>query len=263
MDIKMIVTDLDQTLLQTDKTLSPYSQEVFKKCKEQGIHVAIATARSEQQAKRYIDLLKPDIVISNGGSLVKYRGEIIYKCMLSIEISNQIITECALNSKCGDIAVQTETAYYSNGINFNTYGADFSHAQFNDYTIPLNCMTHKISVEIFDKIYANELALKYSNCNFIGFSGESWYRFAHEAATKLKAIIKISEYFNIDLKQIIAFGDDYNDVEMLKECYGVAVSNANKEAKTVAKYITKSNDDDGVAWYIDRNILEYLYTSES
>ena len=254
-DIKIIVTDLDKTLIRTDMTISQYSLNVFNKCKKEGILIALATARSEEQAKRYIELIKPDIVISNGGSLAKYVGKTICKSMLSVEISNQIIKDCIDDSNFGDVVVQTEKEYYSNGKNFDKYGIDFSHAQFNDYAYPLKSMTHKISVEIFDQNSAKELASKYTDCDFIGFSGENWYRFAHKDATKMKAIDKLTKYLKIGLKQVVAFGDDYSDMQMLKDCYGIAVANAIKEVQAIAACVTKNNDEDGVADFIDRNIL--------
>ncbi len=253
--INMIVTDLDKTLIRTDKSISQYSLEVFDQCKEKGILIALATARSEEQAKRYIELLKPDIIISNGGSLARYQGKTIYKSLLSIELSNQIIKECILNSNCGDIVVQTDTAYYSNGKDLSKYGSDFSHAQYNDYSDSLNSMTHKIAVEVFDENFTNALTSQYPDCSGIRFSGERWYRFAHKDATKLKAINKLIKYLDFKLEEVVAFGDDYNDIEMIKNCYGIAVANAINEAQAIAKYVTMSNDEDGVADYIDRYIL--------
>ncbi len=108
----------------------------------------------------------------------------------------------------------------------SNYGSDFSHAQYNDYSDSLNSMAHKIAVEVYDENFTNTLTSKYTDCNCIGFSGESWYRFAHKDATKFKAINKLTKYLGIELEEVLAFGDDYNDIEMLKHCHGIAVANA-------------------------------------
>jgi Cof subfamily protein (haloacid dehalogenase superfamily) len=254
-NIKMVTTDLDQTFLRTDKSISQYSLDIIKKCKERGILIAIATARSEQEAEKYINLIKPDIVISNGGALVRYRDRIIYNCMLSASISDKLIQDCMANSNVGEITVDTGNSYYSNSKDLNQY-VEYSNAQYNNYVVPLNSMTYKISVVFFDKNSAVELASKYPECSFLGFHGENKYRFAHKDATKFLAINELIKHLNINLKQVVIFGDDYNDIEMLKNCSnGVAVSNAIKEVLSVATHITKSNDEDGVARFINQNIL--------
>jgi Cof subfamily protein (haloacid dehalogenase superfamily) len=254
--VKLIITDLDQTFLKTDKSISQYSLEVIKECKERGINIAIATARSEKAAKKYIDLIKPDIVISNGGALVKYKEQVVYKCMLSAFISDKLIKDSIINPNVGEITVETENAYYWNSDDLCKSGNDYSHAIYNDYSTPLDCPTYKITIEVFEKNTATELAAKYHECNYVTFSGGRWYRFAHKNATKIYAINELLQYLHIDLNQVAAFGDDYNDIDMLKTCgYGIAVSNAIDEVLKVATHITSSNDKDGVAKFIKENFL--------
>ena len=187
---------------------------VIEECKRQGVVIAIATARSEKEAERYIDLIKPDIVISNGGALVKYKEDIVFESMLSASISDELIRDCILNPNVGEITVATESAYYWNRHDLSEFGNDYSHAIYNDFTKPLNCPTYKITVEIFEENAADELAAKYPQCDFIHFSGEEWYRFAHKNATKGYAISKLLQYLHIGFDEVAAFGDDYNDVDI-------------------------------------------------
>jgi hydroxymethylpyrimidine pyrophosphatase-like HAD family hydrolase len=75
-------------------------------------------------------------------------------------------------------------------------------------------------------------------------------------ATKWNAVQAVSEHFNIPTADIVAFGDDYNDVEMLRGCgIGVAVANAINEAKSVADHICDTNENDGVAKWLEENVL--------
>ena len=255
--IKLIITDLDRTLLRTDKSISNYSLDVIRRCKEQGIFIAIATARSERAAAKYIELINPDIVISNGGALAKCKDEVIYKCMLSAQVSDSLIKDCVMSSNIGEITVETESGYYSNSEEINKFGEDYTHAKYNDYSKSLKCMTYKITVEVFESKAAEELASKYPQCSFLTYVGEDWCRFAHRDATKINAINKIVKYLNINLEEVAAFGDDINDLGMIKHCgQGIAVSNAIKEILECASHITGSNDEDGVAAYIRENFLE-------
>ena len=75
-------------------------------------------------------------------------------------------------------------------------------------------------------------------------------------ARKLNAIRVVADYYGVTLAETAAFGDDYNDVEMLRACgVGVAVANAIDEAKSAADQICGDCDDDGVARWIEENLL--------
>ena len=78
----------------------------------------------------------------------------------------------------------------------------------------------------------------------------------NKTATKEHALKKAAEYFNVPLADVIAFGDDINDIEMLKTAgIGVAVGNAISAVKEIADYVCGTNDNDGVAVWIEENIL--------
>jgi hydroxymethylpyrimidine pyrophosphatase-like HAD family hydrolase len=70
MNIKMIVTDLDRTLLRTDETISEYTKSVFRRCQNMGIKVVFATARSLESSQHYRIELNPDGDIVTGCCLV-------------------------------------------------------------------------------------------------------------------------------------------------------------------------------------------------
>lgn len=255
MAIKMIVTDLDRTLLRTDKSISDYTVSVFNKCREKGILTAIATARSETAARRYIEWINPDIVVSCGGALVRLGNKIIYRSVLSADISDELTCELLYNSNVGYITVETDNGYY---VSYSEPAdhPDYNHGIYNDFKAPLGKDSYKITVEIFDDNTANLFANKYKECGMIKFSGESWYRFANKNADKVTALHQIMKKLNISFSEAAAFGDDFNDIEMLMECgIGIAVDNAIAEAKEAANYICESNDIDGVARWIERNIL--------
>ena len=92
--------------------------------------------------------------------------------------------------------------------------------------------------------------------DFLQYKGENFYRFANPNAVKWSAIKAVSDFYNIDTNMLVAFGDDMNDLEMLKNCgIGVAVENALDEVKDVTDYICETNNDDGVARWLEKYIL--------
>jgi HAD superfamily hydrolase (TIGR01484 family) len=75
-------------------------------------------------------------------------------------------------------------------------------------------------------------------------------------ARKINAVSTVAAEFGISLSDVAAFGDDYNDIEMLRDCgIGIAVENAINEAKAVANYICGDCDNDGVAKWLEENVL--------
>ena len=83
------------------------------------------------------------------------------------------------------------------------------------------------------------------------------YAFLPEGSGKIQAIKALSEKSGIAISDIVAFGDDRNDIDMLTMCgRGVAVANAIPEVLAVADEITASNDEDGVAEWMRKNCLK-------
>ena len=112
---KLLLFDLDGTLLQSDKTISSRTLSVLKKCRENGTLIGVSTSRSEQNSLVYLNELMPDILISSGGALVKYKTEYIYKADFSVEETNAMI-DVARNI-CGndcEITIDTIDAHYWN-----------------------------------------------------------------------------------------------------------------------------------------------------
>jgi len=254
-NIKLIITDLDFTVLHTNKSISDYTQNVFAKCSQYGIRTAIATARYQIGAENFINILKPDFEITTDGTMIHCNGELIYGCGFDLVTTNYIISEIMNISTKKEITVATEM-----GVLWNSHHITDSpilyKAIYNDYSKPLDNCAYKIVAELPNKETALKIANKFSECRLICYRGENIYGFINKNAGKIQAIKSLAKYLDIELSNIIAFGDDLNDVYMLQQCgYGIAVSNAVKEVLEVADYITDSNDEDGVAKFIESNIL--------
>jgi Cof subfamily protein (haloacid dehalogenase superfamily) len=254
--IKMLVMDLDGTLLTSDKNISNYTLSILDKCKNNGIKIVTASGRSEKASRRILDLVKPNLMILNGGSLVKDNNDrIIYKRLLSIKTSNELINECIKNENTGKIKVETEENDYIN-CEERPYHQDYTHEKYYDFSNQLSKKTYKISVEIFDKKILPIFEDKFIECKVIDYSGDSLCEFYPKEAGKMKAIEMILREKDVKLSDVIAFGNDYNDIEMIKRCgVGVAVENGIEEIKRVAKYICGRNNEDGTAKWIEKNLL--------
>ncbi len=257
--IKLVLLDLDDTLLHSDKTISSRTIEVLEKCKLKGMLIGFSTARGESNILPYIKAVKPDVVISSSGALAKYKNDIIYSCLMSEKETRKIIdTAFKLTDNQCEITIDTFDKHYWNYKAFdpNTLD-DWGDTVYTDYK-KFNQPSLKICVELKKSKTAQQISECIENCNMVRFTGSNWYKFSKQNATKGKAIIALSDKLNIQFSEIIAFGDDYGDIEMLKLCgTGIAMGNAIPEVKKISDEITVSNDEDGVAIYLEKMFLMY------
>jgi hydroxymethylpyrimidine pyrophosphatase-like HAD family hydrolase len=91
----------------------------------------------------------------------------------------------------------------------------------------------------------------------MNFTGEDWYQIKSKEASKKNALMAVIAELGILPEEVVVFGDDYNDIDMLSlpGVVSVAISNAIPEVKAVANYICGSNDEDGVARWLEENVL--------
>lgn len=253
MNPKMILTDLDGTLICSDGSISEHTKLVLKSCQDRGIYIVIATARYWIGAERYIEEIQPDYEITTDGTLIHRHGEQIYSCNLEIEDTNQIIQDIlALNDKA-EITVAAGRQVFWNSKHISE-SEKLHKAVYCDYQKPLSCKANKIVAELPDYETALEIANK-NSCRLQSYRGENWYAFLPKTAGKVQAIRELAKRLNISLNEIVAFGDDKNDIEMLKMCgIGVAVDNAVPDVKEIADSVTLSNDEDGVAEWLAKNV---------
>ena len=250
---KLILTDLDHTLLKSDGSISDYSLDVLKRCREKGILFAIATARYWIGAERYIEMLKPDFEITTDGTLIHSKDKCIYSCEFSVEETNKIVQALLRKKSDAEITVACGKTVYWNSKHISE-SEKLYKAVYCEYNEPINCTANKIVAELPDETVAKEIADEIG-CKLQCYRGEKWYAFLPKESGKIVAIKAMSEICGVNLDEIVAFGDDKNDIDMLKICgTGIAVSNAISEVLEIADGVTSSNDEDGVAKWIE-NIL--------
>ncbi|MCL2446614.1 MAG: HAD family hydrolase [Oscillospiraceae bacterium] len=225
--MRMIATDLDGTLLRRDKTLSDYTAQVLRQCQAQGIKVVVATGRGIRGANEVIDPADFDALSVCNGALVYIDGKLVHECNLPLEDSRAILREIE-----GHPAVLAMREYPA---------SDELH-------------TTRIWFETQDHDYAADFMRRYPHLHIKLFSDVSVYDITN--TTKADAIELLAAHWGIAMADVVAFGDDFNDIDMLRACgIGVAVANAIDEAKTAADHICASNEEDGVARWIVENVL--------
>lgn len=254
----LLLFDLDGTLLKTDKTISHKTIEAINRCKEIGHLIGISTARSESNSEKFLTQVHPDLVISSGGAVVRFRGTIIYEAGFTKEETKKIIeTALYIGGEEREITVDTIDAHYWNYKVFPTeQDSSWGETIYTDYK-DFEYTALKICVQLPNDFYAEEIAKSVDDCNWIRFSDGEWYKFSKANATKEMALTNIMNEIKISIEDITAFGDDYSDIGMLKMCgKGIAMGNAIDAVKEIADEVIGFNDKDGIAEWLENNILK-------
>lgn len=256
--IRLILFDLDETLLRRDKTISEYSEHVLRRCRAAGLALGFVTARGEISIERYVKQLEPELVIASGGASIRYCGELLYTCMFTPEETNALILAGRRVKQDCEITVDTLEAHY-----WDRKGEPL--AEFADWNAS-TCMDFerfresalKVCVEVSEEAEAREIAASVPHCRWVRFSDIPWYQFSKAESSKAAALAIVSERLVITPEEMLAFGDDFGDIDMLRYCgMGVAVANAIVEVKEIADAVTEAdNEHDGVAQYLERLLVE-------
>lgn len=254
--MRLIVTDLDDTLLRRDKTLSPYTLDVLKRCQEKGLLIAFDTARSENNARTFIAQANPDIVISCGGALTRFHGRVLRQIGFSAEETAALIAAGrTLEGPGCRITVDSEDGHHENFLKPDEFYEDWGetiHTDFAHFAMP----SMKICLELSTPERAEQAAKAVPSCHCLRFSGGNWYCFTLPNVSKHEALIDLSGRLDIPMEDMIAFGDDYGDVGMIRACgVGVAMGNAIPEVKAVANIVIGDCDQDAVARELENRFL--------
>lgn len=266
MDIKLLVTDLDDTLISDTTGLSENAIKAISKAKEKGIKATIATGRMHSSAFPYakaLDIAGP--IISFNGALIK--GMISDNIILHFPVDYDYAIEVLKFAEETDRYIQ----YYS----MTDYYVPEHSAHSDLYGQRTNTrakLTHKPLINSLDfaptKILmignnkddaeklCNMAAQKFKGKLNIVRSSDTYIEFNNIKASKTAACEALAKHYGYDLRNIMAIGNGGNDVEMLRNCgLGIAVGNSVPEALEAADYICPSQEDDGVADAIQRFLL--------
>jgi len=254
MSIKMIVTDLDGTLLRRDKTISQYTASVFNRCKDIGVKIVFATARPVRAVSKWLNIdIQSDACIYHNGAVVKIGEELFQETGIDHATVTNLLGEVKKldNMK---IAAEINDTLYAN-FDASTIWPGVEYCVTDLCNLP-ELPADKIIIITIDKAKISKIEQLFDESLYWEISENEVLMVMNKNARKRNAIKEIANHFGITLAETAAFGDDYNDIEMLQDCgIGVAVANAIDETKAAADLICDTNENDGVAEWIEENIL--------
>ena len=255
MKYKMIATDMDGTLLDDAKNISPVTLNIIKQAINDGALFAFSTGRPQQAIFKYRNIVSPDsyIIAYNGAMIMSGDNEIIFEQGLSTESAIQILDYVKYYDT-------TACIWSRNKLYVNKLNQRAAIYKKNVMTEPLLCTDiDKLLEQGITKIlwfdtpertiqFQNELRDVLNKDTVFCPSTAEYLEFFSSKVSKGLAIERLAARHNIKREEIIAFGDNCNDIEMIEYAgLGVAMANSPDIVKQSADYITLDNNNDGVA----------------
>lgn len=264
MDTKpyLIALDLDGTLLKDDKTISAYNKEIIKKAKEAGHIVCIATGRPFRSSSVYyeeLDLSTP--IVNFNGAYVHHPKDNkwgTYHTTLDLEVVKEIITVSEKHNLHNVLAEIIDDVYfhYHDEKLLDVFSMGNPNTTIGDLRQNLSEDVTSILIHA-DEEDVEKIRTYLSDVHAEVVDHRRWAAPWHvieiirAGMNKAIGLQKIASHYNIPQDCIIAFGDEDNDLEMLQYAgHGVAMGNATDEVKNVANKKTKTNEEDGIAYYL-------------
>lgn len=264
-DIRLVLADLDGTLLDEQKQLDSEIIDVAQQLKAKGIALSFASGRNMHIMQDYIDRLQVELpYITNNGANMFVKKECVYECCIVPEELKDTLS----------VIVERQIPFIAYS-NFVVYPIG-SHPALTTFLQRLIGKSEIDSCEDLDTIcgqsifkvvlvHEDEVLMKAvmdhinQHCretHCVRSEGDV-YTVTHASASKGSAVKRLLELTGIAPEQTIVFGDNYNDTSMFAVVkHSVAMENAIEDIKKEATYVTKSNEEHGVSWFLKTYVLE-------
>lgn len=268
MKYKMIVLDLDGTLTNNKKEITPRTKQALMQAQAAGVHVVLASGRPTYGIVPLAEELK---LKDNGGYILAFNGGKIIDCT-----NNEVLFEQKLDEQLVPILFQEAKKA---GMEILTYqGEGIAATNKDDEYVQHEAFINKMPVMQYDD-FLNQLVYPINKCLIVGDPiplHELEIRLAKELEGKMdvyrsadfflecvplgidkaRSLDRLISSLGISREEVIACGDGYNDLSMIRFAgLGIAMANAAKDIQSEADFVTLSNEEDGVAHVIERFIL--------
>ncbi|MGB6152229.1 MAG: HAD family hydrolase, partial [Pricia sp.] len=249
--VKMVVTDMDGTLLNTEHKVSERFFELFERLKARDILFVAASGRQYQSIVDKLEPIKNEIlVIAENGGIAMRNGNELVSTPLPSNAKNRVLEALDAIANIHPVLCGKNSAYIlGDSPKFETKLQEY----YSNYTVLQDLKAFdeqilKIAVYHFE---SSEEYIYPSLKNFesdlqVKVSGQNWVDVSSPNANKGYALQKVQELYGISPEETMVFGDYNNDLEMLAMAdFSFAMENAHPNVKKAAKFSTSTNDDFG------------------
>jgi Cof subfamily protein (haloacid dehalogenase superfamily) len=263
--IKMVVADVDGTLVTQEKVLTKRAAEAVLRLHEAGIQFSITSGRPPRGMAMLIDPLKltQPLAAFNGGVLIKPDLKtVVDQKFLPVGVPEKVIE--AIENHGLDVWLYTDTGWFVHDPNAphvarEQWTVKFPPTVVKSFAGLLDGVAKIVGVsDDYERVAKCEKDVQQAGGTHISAARSQPYYLdvTHPQANKGEVVRSFSRLFNISPKEIVTMGDMPNDVLMFKESgMSIAMGNASAEVQAAATYVTSTNEDEGFANAIEKYIL--------
>ena len=272
-NIKLVFSDLDDTLLLSNQHVANNNIEAIQKAREKGVKFIITTGRAFDmiqvilQEIKLKDLPNEYCICYNGGLIIENKDKKILNFKgIPYDIANKIFKYGEKYDICVMIfTLDSVCIFKQDPIEVERKKKQNVKLRiFDNYDLtPLK--NEKIAKILFAKLnqmdylkkIRDEVEPLFKDDLSISFSSNRYMEINAKGIDKGFAVKWICDYLNVDIKDTMAIGDNYNDVSMIKITgLGVVVANGNEDVKKIASYVCeRSNNEGGVMEALEKFVI--------
>lgn len=273
MSVKLIALDMDGTILNSSGLMSNLTIPAIKEANDKNITVSLATGRTLSEIS----------IVTNNTNLIRYsicsngacvwdlqESKVIYSNLLSTESLKKIYNVLSPYDTLMDAYVEGKAyAKKTSEERLKLFGVPTKYIELlakgrelveslKGFLFNRNKPIEKLNIRLSDPEQTRQVwnLLKEIPGIAVTTSGFDGIEVNNKTANKADGLINLAKYLNIPIEQTMAVGDSLNDKEMLKAAaVSVAMDNADPEIKKICKFVTASNDNNGVAEAIRKYAL--------
>ena len=283
---KLIAIDIDGTLLNSKSELTEKTKRVLREASEKGIYIVLTSGRLTNTVKMFCDEIGADkyLIAENGATIINLQtNELEYSRYINKDIVNKVLNVCEENNIYYMVYTNKELIvknikhmtmfFYKQNYNPNARintivaGRDYIDSVTDNFTKLMICDEDRaIYNNIINKL--NEIPeidvspVPHISTKKLEIDGKktmieySYADIAAKGTNKWNAIKELIKKLGISDDEVIAIGDNINDVKMIENAgLGVAMGNGSPHVKALADVVAPSNNEDGVAYIVEKYVL--------
>lgn len=263
MPTQAIAFDLDDTLLHDDRSISSYTLSVLRRAAAQGVHIIPASGRTSASMAAFVEQIgcARCYVCCNGAEVRTPDHRLIMQKILPVPLAREVAAfaneqDCYAQTYYGDMFYYSRHGKYADDY---AVSSSLKGQYAGDLTKFIDRPTTKILLMDEPARIAQLLSMareQWGHAASLTCSKPYFLEINPLNATKGEALAWCGRQFGFAMADLTCFGDSLNDLSMLQAAgTGVAVANAREDVKALIPTTCPSNQEDGVARYIEQHIL--------
>jgi len=266
--IKLIMSDIDGTILDKNHQLDSYLIELMPLLKQRDIPFVLASARSPlgiAPISKELGITDFPIACYNG-ALISLGDKILSQH--SIDKSELLLLHDFLKKEFPTVSINVYSGkdWLVNTIDewveieATITGESPKVTSLADFIRDEKTLVHKLllidNTDTIQKLQKTLSSIDFPQTDFY-LSKDNYLEVTHNQVSKKQALLELANYYQLPLTSIMTLGDNYNDIPMIETAgLGIAMGNAPRDVKTCAKAVTDSNEQNGVSKAIKLHVLD-------